>query len=158
MSPTLSFEQGIPLHDGTPGLLEEHLDRIDTSRVRTTKDAVKKTWPLDPRLYDAPGGEAYTAVKATNIDNMDLGTDSGLEAIAMALKFAMQVIGPNRVGELFDRTTQLSDNIEAYFLLKLNGLPKAQRPQLPASCGNVYDPKMLTEAIKVQFADLHEAE
>eukprot|EP00959_Pyramimonas_sp_CCMP1952_P339535 7110904-Pyramimonas_sp.AAC.1 len=68
MPPTLSFEQGIPVHDGTLELLTEYLDRIDTPRVGTAEDVVKKTGPLGPRLYNALRGEAYTAVKAANID------------------------------------------------------------------------------------------
>ncbi|CAK0856476.1 unnamed protein product, partial [Prorocentrum cordatum] len=169
MPPTLSFEQGIPVYDGTPELLEEHLDRIDTLRVGATEDVGKKTGPLGPRLYNALRDRS---------------------AIVMALKAAIQGIGPNRVGKLFDRyfdsssrrsaeavgswltkqskiqqeflgadrTTQSSDDIEAFFLLKLSGLTKAHRSKLPASCGNVYNPKKLTEAIRVQFADLHKAE
>ena len=57
-----------------------------------------------------------------------------------------------------DPSTTLSENIEAYFLLKLSGLTKAQRSQALASCGNTYDPKTPGEAMRVQFADLHKTE
>ncbi len=57
-----------------------------------------------------------------------------------------------------DTTTKISDNVEAYFLLKLSGLSKSQRSQVLASCANVYAPALMGEAMRVQFADLHKSE
>ncbi|CAK0893465.1 unnamed protein product, partial [Prorocentrum cordatum] len=190
MPPVLTFEHGIPMHDGTPELLEEYLYRADTLKVGNTQEVAKETGPLGPRLYNALRGEAYTGVNAANIAKADLGSDSKIEALVSALKAAIQGIEPNRADELLDRyfdnssrrsaesvsscltkrsevgqqllgadrLTQSSDNIEAYLLLKLSSLSKAQRSQALASCGNAYDPKRLTEAIRVQFADPHKSE
>ena len=59
---------------------------------------------------------------------------------------------------LADPKTGMSVNVEAYFLLKLSNLSKAQRSQVLASIGNSYDPKTMGEAMRVQFADLHKSE
>ena len=57
-----------------------------------------------------------------------------------------------------DGTTKISPNLEAYFLLKLCRLSKAQRAQLLASCQNVYEPDKLADAMRVQFGDIHLSE
>ena len=59
---------------------------------------------------------------------------------------------------LADPKTVVSDNVEAYFLLKLSSLSKAQRSQVLASIGNTYEPKLMGEAMRVQFSDLHKTE
>ena len=59
---------------------------------------------------------------------------------------------------LADPKTVISDNVEAYFLLKLSNLTKGQRSQVLASIGNKYDPKLMGEAMRVQFSDIHKAE
>ena len=59
---------------------------------------------------------------------------------------------------LADPKTVVSDNVEAYFLLKLSNLAKGQRSQVLASIGNKYDPKLMGEAMRVQFSDIQKAE
>ncbi len=55
-------------------------------------------------------------------------------------------------------STTISDNVKAYFLLKLSELGKGHRSCVLASIGNSYDPKLMAEAMRVHFADLHKSE
>ena len=43
-------------------------------------------------------------------------------------------------------------------MLKLSNLSKAQVSQVLASIGNTYEPKLMGEAMRVQFSDLHRTE
>ena len=52
---------------------------------------------------------------------------------------------------LADPKTVVSDNVEAYFLLKLSNLSKARRSQVLASISNTYEPKLMGAAMRVQL-------
>ncbi len=58
---TLTLDGGIPSYDGTPELLDEYLDRVETLEIQYTDEVMKKQGPLAPRLYSALKGEAYAA-------------------------------------------------------------------------------------------------
>ena len=99
----LQFDQGMPQFSGEPELFDEYLDRVVTLVIGWTDEVVKKSGPLGPRLYNALKGEAYTAVKATNIAKADLAKKEGVELMIAALKSCIRGIGPTRAGEIFDR-------------------------------------------------------
>ncbi len=48
MSKTVNFDNGIPGYDGTPELLDEYLDRVETLMVQFNHEVVKKKGPLTP--------------------------------------------------------------------------------------------------------------
>ena len=57
-----------------------------------------------------------------------------------------------------DPATSISENVEAFFLLRLSNLSKSQRAQVLASCSNEYNPTKIAGAMRVQFSDLHKSE
>ena len=109
MAAILHFDQGIPIYDGRPELLEEYLDRIATLEIQYTDEVQKKQGPLAPRMYNALRGDAYMAVKAANIDKQRLATDVSVSSRLGSAKNARLTDGDSRCQKNSSGAVQLID-------------------------------------------------
>ncbi len=84
----MQLDNGIPLHDGSPELLDKWLDRVETLETTCPDEIVKKQGLLGPKWYSAFRGEVYAAEKVANIAKSDLAAKDGGAKLTGAIKGA----------------------------------------------------------------------
>ena len=99
--PSLSFENGIPVFLGDPGLLDEYLDRVGTLHGTYTIEQQKRNGPLAARLYSALRGDAYRVARSSVIVRSKLLVVEGVQLLLDLLQKELRPQGTVRVGELF---------------------------------------------------------